>query len=281
LLGVEVPDGLDGRSFADLLSGGTDSDYHPTMYAELNNDRHVVSSLTNGKYKLIERQFPSDQAGLALFDLSEDPAEVHDISADEPATAALLREEMERVEARLNHGIYLEICNGTSREEKHRVRGSIEVIGGSFDRIVVTELEDGDLIELSEDARRVELDLRLRNRDNPIGKRPLVIRDVDRVRLLPSMEARELEVDLSIDGEPAGAKQLLIGQGFTYDRPLPLVVPVQDQRLQLSTTGHALRTPVLAPWPYCWLFSIAQVSAPQVEADAELEERLRALGYVE
>lgn len=56
---------------------------------------------------------------------------------------------------------------------------------------------------------------------------------------------------------------------------------LRDQRLQLTTSGHALRTPVLALWPHCWLFSIAQVSAPQVEADDESEDRLRALGYVE
>jgi len=281
LLGVDAPEGLDGQSFAGLLDGKPADGYDPTMYAELNNDRHVVSSLTTGRFKLIERQSPTVQAGRRLFDLSDDPAEVHDLSADEPATAGLLRQEMTRVEARLNHGIYLEICNGTSRDERHRVRGSIEVIGGRFERVIPTDLEDGDRLDVTEDGVRLELDVRLRSRDNPIGQRPFVIRDVDRFRLLPSPESQTLEIDLSIDGEPAGPKQLLIGQGFTHDGPLPLVVPVQDQHLQLSTSGHALRTPVLAPWPYCWLFSIAQVSVPQVEADDELEDRLRALGYVE
>jgi arylsulfatase A-like enzyme len=86
LTGVKAPTGLDGRSFAPVLSGQTDS-IHSEIFGYF---RDVQRMVRTDRWKLIH--YP--QIGrYQLFDLMSDPAELHDLSTDatKAQTAAQLK----------------------------------------------------------------------------------------------------------------------------------------------------------------------------------------------
>jgi arylsulfatase A-like enzyme len=93
--------GLDGRSFSELLRGpppGTDEAADRVLLHETSWKRRCVArSIVLGDYKLIvtETDYEDDRARVELFDVSRDPGERADLSAQEPERVAQLKEELE------------------------------------------------------------------------------------------------------------------------------------------------------------------------------------------
>jgi arylsulfatase A-like enzyme len=86
--GAPIPNHLDGRSMLDLVRGNT-KDWRPFIDLEHSmcyNQDHWTA-LTDGKFKYIYYAFDGREE---LFDLVNDPGELHDLSSD-PASKSTLR----------------------------------------------------------------------------------------------------------------------------------------------------------------------------------------------
>ena len=81
--GEAVPDNLDGVDLLPYLGGKQTGDPHQTLFWRLGHN----TALRHGDWKLV-RQGKSD---FALYDLSRDPAESQDLTAQQPSIAADLR----------------------------------------------------------------------------------------------------------------------------------------------------------------------------------------------
>ncbi len=85
---AKVPAAAQGRSLSGLMAGGGEPDR--PVFAELDRPRHggVAEVVVVGRYKLEARGPAGEQR--RLFDLSEDPGETRDLTADRPEIARRL-----------------------------------------------------------------------------------------------------------------------------------------------------------------------------------------------
>ena len=85
---------LDGRSFADLCNDAAAPAKRDRQYYELQGNRAYIS----GTWKIVSLQSPDkaiDMHNWMLFDLAQDPAEIHDLAATYPDLVARLIEEFD------------------------------------------------------------------------------------------------------------------------------------------------------------------------------------------
>ncbi len=98
LLGLEVPDGLHGRSMTGLLAGGGDGDrphYAETLSPRFNNDWGELRALYDGPWKYIHG--PRKE----LFDLSAPDPELDNLVGKRPEVAAAMESKLENLLGRL------------------------------------------------------------------------------------------------------------------------------------------------------------------------------------
>jgi len=277
LVGAEPPAGIDGRSFLALATGSGPAP-DPVLFAELSHDGNVVRSLTDGRYKLIERRLPRASGGTALYDLAGDPGETVDLARADPERTAELSERLAVLESGMTGGIHLELVNAAGLEDAHRVSGRIVSLGDAFLEVEASGFVADEQPELTGEGRRIELDVLLENRPNPIGQEPLVLKAKARLRFeLP--QGTPFRVELAVDGTPLRAARLILGRNGRPEE-LPLVSADGDPRLELSSRDQAGQPRAAGGRPFCRLFQVPRPAAAEVDAGAEIEERLRALGYV-
>ncbi len=83
ILGVECPEGLEGRSLAPLLAGDPADGWPRAAFSDFLDGQRVARL---GRWKLILRGLST-----TLFDLQEDPRETEDLSASRPITLAMMQ----------------------------------------------------------------------------------------------------------------------------------------------------------------------------------------------
>jgi arylsulfatase A len=95
LIAAPIPQNLDGRSFAALLTGGTPEErtlfWHFPHYT--NQGSRPGGAVRQGRWKLIEHY---DTATAELYDLAVDPGETTNVTAREPERTASLRQLLAR-----------------------------------------------------------------------------------------------------------------------------------------------------------------------------------------
>jgi hypothetical protein len=279
LLKLDLPGEIDGQSFLPLLLGDDPKPYSPTLYSELDLDGRVIRSLTRGNFKLIDQRLPLSEAGWKLYDLSKDPGEQSDLFNQEPVLARTLQEYLAHIESTLNGGTHLAVSNAAGLETVHAARGRLRAIDGSFSNVVGAALEEGDSVELSPEGDLVEFSFELRNHKNPIGQKPDVIVDVDRLQFSLEPTGAQFRLEIEIDEqvlEPADLR--LGGSSLPPMAEIPFVAHPLDPRIQLESI--ALARPSASERPTCRVYGVPQPSRVSAEVDAELDERLRALGYL-
>jgi arylsulfatase A-like enzyme/predicted Zn-dependent protease len=115
LVGLEIPDDLDGTSVLPLLDGDapeSDPIYAEALFPRLNFGWAGIRSLRRGPWKYIEAPRPE------LYDLASDPGELRNLVADRPELVAEMRDELRRFAARGGElpAIPLEIDEETRRQ---------------------------------------------------------------------------------------------------------------------------------------------------------------------
>ena len=98
--GAAVEHPIDGRSLIDAIRGA--DDWRPWIDLEHDicyGERNHWSGLTDGRIKYIFHAFDGEEQ---LFDLEQDPGEIHDLAGD-PAHADTLHTWRERLIAHLEH----------------------------------------------------------------------------------------------------------------------------------------------------------------------------------
>lgn len=88
LLGLEVPDGIDGRSFLPTLLGQPGQEEHASLYWEYHGLWKGAQAVRMGGWKGVRvGAHEHADAPIALFDLGRDPFEERDVSAAHPDVA--------------------------------------------------------------------------------------------------------------------------------------------------------------------------------------------------
>ncbi len=96
LVGVAAPQGIDGLSFLPALLGQPGQKKHDFLYWEYHSQGGRVA-VRMGDWKGIRNGMKKNpSAPLELYNLATDPAETHDVAAENPSVAAQVREIMAR-----------------------------------------------------------------------------------------------------------------------------------------------------------------------------------------
>ena len=94
LAGAETPEGIDGISFAPLLTGRGEQPAHAYLYWEFHGRQpHPAQAVRRGDWKALRPQPQGYDPGAAieLYDLASDPAESRNVAAEHPAVVAEMR----------------------------------------------------------------------------------------------------------------------------------------------------------------------------------------------
>lgn len=100
LLGVGIPKTVEGKSLAGILGGREqrvrDSSFHAYIHHQKNGPAATQHAVNDGRWKYIAYDVKGERRS-QLFDLQDDPHEVHDLSAD-----AIAKGELPRLETLLD-----------------------------------------------------------------------------------------------------------------------------------------------------------------------------------
>jgi len=271
-LDIAVPKGIDGLGFQDWLDPYP-KDNEPPFYSEVDKDRTLMASLTYGRYKLIRRLLPHRED--LLFDIASDPGEQHDISEEKPAVLHDLERRLLEIET-MAGGVYLDLVNGAD-SATHIISGSVRVTDAHITEVLPSNLEEGDVLELSPDRKTLTFRVTLENRPNPTQERPRTIVDLDRIRISLDPESANLVFSGMLDGQPFREGELWLG-----DNSEPALPPETIHTDDLVSTGSAAmlrRTHRSQALPHARLYRVPSVRAAEAIIDPDLRERLEALGY--
>jgi len=280
-LGVPAPDALEG---IDLLAEDAAPRQRP-IFAELDllaaKRQNVMAGVRLGDHKLVEVSEP--EPATLLFDLAADPGELNDLSASDAATRAALQRVLDDWRAKSSGGLHLWLMNdGDAARGRARVAEGTIVTDGRLRLLRKSEIEEGDVVELDESGRRLHFRLTLVNRRNPIKGPPKRLVDRDGLVLDVEPPNAELRIErLSFDGAPG---DIYLGLSGSPSGAAPLAVAADDPRLRVQSMAALLRGSRArssdAPQG-AHLALVPRVRGEAVEISPDLEERLRALGYME
>ena len=98
LVGAEAPDGTDGLSMVNALTGKGEQQDHELLYWEFHNNwgREYVQAIRQGDWKLMQFRTPDGESRVELYDLGKDPGEYHDLSKKYPAIVDALVQLIDR-----------------------------------------------------------------------------------------------------------------------------------------------------------------------------------------
>mgnify|MGYP006290137861 CR=1 FL=1 len=95
--GHEAP-GMEGLNLWPILSSATELGRDLPVMSELYGGGHALQAMRKGRHKVIRARM-EERESVQLFDLAEDPAELHDLSEERPDLAAALLSELESLHA--------------------------------------------------------------------------------------------------------------------------------------------------------------------------------------
>ena len=271
VLGAPVPEGLDGRDLTELLAEREPAWSGRGLALSLRTtgpDSHLVRGWIEGPLKYLRRSRPT--ALESLYDLDADPGETEDFAWDEPRAVATLSARLDEELAGRSAGLHLRLLGATEGEPvevEARLRSE-----GRFASAAPVRLEEGDSFELVEGGRALRLRFRLESRLQVLstGSRPVPDEDGLVLQLDPpdaSLVVEELRT--------VGGRALPLRTGADPSaRPLPCRLVASDPALRVRDPAERG-----GDAPAAWLGLVR--AAPRAgELSPEIEERLRALGYL-
>ena len=234
-----------------------------------------MQAVLRGRYKLIRSSSPREQ--ILLYDIEDDPLEENDLSFRSPDVVEQLSGLLDEWSLRAAEGIHLVVANESDVTDR-QFRGRFETEGRFVD-VLGRGLEDGDRIELDEEARSVAFDFTTHNRPNPAWPPPEFLVDQDGLsfRLEPddaALVVAEFEAQGFVD------PSLVLGGSRREIRSLPLVLSGAETELDVSAGAFRASTSADPRGQLRGLACLMRVrQAAETAADEALGDRLRALGY--
>jgi arylsulfatase A-like enzyme len=278
IAGVAPPAGIDGISLLPLLQDDDVRGYEPMLFFEQDLDRFELTALISGSHKLIRRIRPKASAGVRIFDLDSDPHELADLMEEDSDLAHQLLKRLDRYESTIRGGIYFEFTNALATESRKHLVGTIEITGGSVETLASMLLEPDDSVSLDDSRRRIFFDLHLIDHPALIdGVSPPT--DVDRIRF--ELDAEDANYSLSLASDSVNVERFDIAVGATEEpSSSPLPWTRRGRESDLHTTDRTSVEPPTAAAAYVRIYEIAMPAREVVEIDAELDAKLKALGYI-
>lgn len=265
-LGLPRPDGGEGR---DLLAPEPDAVSPEPHFARLKLERVDVGAVVQGRWKLI---LDFARRSEALYDLENDPGEHHDLSGEHPERVAELRDLFEERHPGGSWGWYLRACGG-AEDEVVALTIEPEADGAV---IRTRRLEPGDRMDETDGTARLRLWLTPRH--FPV-ERPASMGE-----LVPDVD------DILIEAADGGAPPFF---SLRSERPISYrfgaegalergrQIETRSRRDEATVGGDvSLRCPEQGE-AHLQIWYVEPPARETREIDAELGERLRALGYGE
>jgi arylsulfatase A-like enzyme len=257
LAGVARPAGFEGLSLRPLIEGRPAPSAR-VLFAEQLSPREVLYAARDARYKAVQQLLP--QPVRRLFDLRDDPGETRDLSAAPPREARALFAALDAWIASGQSGWHLAVPPPPAPLEITLQATTT----GRIDDVQRFAVELGETLTLSSDGRRLLYRFRAGQR-----ARHVVLRTEPpdaRVTLRIAAEGRPMEardVRLGAAGEPAPSMPIDVD-------PARVTVGPADVARLLADTSARVRVFYVA--------AAARASRPAI--DPELEQSLRALGYI-
>lgn len=277
LLGA-VPDAIDGVSFLPLLEPNSNLNWAPILYAEQQHDGYNLRSVISDNFKLIEQTTPSLYT--ALFNLSEDTREEHDLTEIIPQRSGALKNQMNLITSGLNNTYQLDVFNSAKLEAVTELTGRLTNLTDTFSKASVLGLDKGDEFNLSLDNTAISFSFKLINTYHPTGIPDLIVAK-RQVFFSVQNPAAQVELSLNLNGKPLPKNNLILGlhNKLTAPTPFPLLLSLDDSRILISPSDtrpffEEQNTPTVR------LYRILMPPPEQLSLDSEQQEILNVLGYM-
>jgi arylsulfatase A-like enzyme len=257
LAGLPVPADLQGMSLRPAIESGSRSPRSVALSEQL-SPKEVLYAGRDQRFKYVYQLLPSP--GEWLFDLSQDPGELHDLLPEAPPAARGLIDEVLRFMQGGQSGYHVQVTGDPD------TRGRLEIeADGALGDVQRFAISAGERLEITADRRRLDYAFSLG--DSP---RHLV------VRTQPAAAA--LRLRLSLNGKPVPARQVALGPSGRNPEAIPTVVRGEDV---LASPGESAalvkgRGARLSVW-----YVPPPAATRKAAIDPELEQKLRALGYLQ
>jgi arylsulfatase A-like enzyme len=274
LIGIEPPPHMEGVSIAPLLEGkGQILDTKSTLlrhgvgYAEALMHGRESKSVTAYPSKLV---YEMDTEEEMLFNLEEDPGEVHNILQAHPDRVAYLEGLLFRMLFGLSDTWYVELAAGEGHRvfdidviaERGRVPGNINVC-----RILDSK---GDIVE-------VPGDMSLENERSHLSLRDVRIKGSITLAFKFHPEELPVKFDFKINGGSAVGSTYL---GQSCDVPEEMPFTVKPRRGRVRSQGKP-QSQLEAPYVLVWFEEARYTGDTAIDLDEQTKKELRALGYIQ
>jgi arylsulfatase A-like enzyme len=267
-LGIEQPEGLDGRSF---LKGGSLVEVPPRRETPvLRADDYRMTAMLQFPWKLIVNHREEEEL---LFHLADDPHEQINLIGDQGEIAVRLRGELDVALVPHEQGWHVRACGGSGP-------GSIrfELFGGHQEARPFM-FEEEDFLSGRERSIKVEMDLGVREEPRlRAGRFQLEqILDEDEV-VLPVVVEGDSIVELRSQVELVYA----LGTRPGLERRFRVHLDSRDERVLVrpSESVECETPPMGGAGPHLRVWFVPPVPRAREAPDPVLQQRLRALGYL-
>ena len=278
-------DGLDGMDLGPFVAGTAPLEHADRpLFFDLDIQRwgnqsiNIMSGVLFRNYKLLLRTHPTREE--ALYSLKHDADETENLMDKESRRAGELRAALEASRLSAKSGIMLRVVNGG--DKKARVFEGVLTTAGRFTHLGRSQLEEGDLVELGPEGRRIHFRLTARNYNNPSRRVPPFITDEDRLTFRVEPEDAEFTVERFGCSLPDG-KTLHLGRDRSPAGALPLSFTADSDALLVEDAGSVRPSSLEAidgTPAGGYLISVPGGARLSSGMSQEMEERLRALGYI-
>jgi arylsulfatase A-like enzyme len=264
------PKGFAGRSLRSIAEGPDDDAGEGLVATATNAMFPTRYGLRTPAFKLVESL---DSGSFALFDLTNDPGEKHDVSAERSDVASALRDRLEAAREPLRRsGYQIRIVGPASTSATFRLDLSSPKPSFNFSTIDRTGIAGDTTAVLSQDGQQ----LHLAGTTDARGRGFRFERT--RATLARAATDDQVKLALTVDGRevPPDATQLGAARARAGAAPIDL----RADSLEASVAPDC-PAPEKGVNLCVWRYPVRAASLPDLAApDADTRERLRSLGYV-
>jgi len=244
------------------------------FYFSLDHDGRRLHAVSDGRWKYIRTMQPSRAE--ELYDLAADPAERHSRAQAERGERGRLVALLERRLSAHSPGLQIRLSAGTA--ESLKIRLNLRT-SGRVERVKTEGMEPGDRARVGEDRHSVTIVATVAGRTVRIEELgtlvPRPFPDVDQIAVLVDPPDSAMEVTGVVEGGPAPAGGARLGR---RDLALPLRFEADDP--SLGVPAVEVRESAEGK-PPVWIYRNPAAVGEDGKMPRSIEERLRALGYVQ